>query len=202
MHPYLPRRNLRIVIHRWGSFSCAWRPTDSELHRWPVDPTSGYVKLLLPPRQSWGNSCFGLAFVECGQTVSIRVRRSSAQQCIRWPTNSGAAYRIGEDQVSVLAAVRDSTRQMPEPAQKEKPPFSASWCQRELTRAAISAPSPLSPPRPKRNGACRARSAGIQTAAVRPHDEVRAGDVCLKFVNRAWGYAPAQSPWRSGQRPP
>src|SRR5262249_3911228 len=22
-----------IVIHRWGSLSCAWRPTDSELHR-------------------------------------------------------------------------------------------------------------------------------------------------------------------------
>src|SRR6516162_7077423 len=61
MHPYLPRRNLRIVIHRWGSLSCAWRPTDSELHRWPVDPTSGNVKLLLPPRQSRGNSHYGLA---------------------------------------------------------------------------------------------------------------------------------------------
>src|SRR6516225_1296660 len=60
MHPYLPRRNLRIVIHRWGSLSCAWRPTDSELHRWPVDPTSGNVKLLLPPRQSRGNSHNGL----------------------------------------------------------------------------------------------------------------------------------------------
>src|SRR6516225_6805662 len=60
MHPCLPRRNLRIVIHRWGSLSCAWRPTDSELHRWPVDPTSGNVKLLLPPRQSRGNSHYGL----------------------------------------------------------------------------------------------------------------------------------------------
>src|SRR6516162_8741001 len=60
MHPYLPRRNLRIVIHRCGSLSCAWRPTDSELHRWPVDSTSGNVKLLLPPRQSRGNSHYGL----------------------------------------------------------------------------------------------------------------------------------------------
>ena len=60
MHPYLSRRNLRIVIHQWSSFSCAWRPTDSELHRWPVDPTSGNVKLLLPPRQSRGNSHYGL----------------------------------------------------------------------------------------------------------------------------------------------
>src|SRR6516164_8196644 len=65
MHPYLPRRNLRIVIHRWGSLSCAWRPTDSELHRWPVDPTSGNVKLLLPPRRSRGNSHYGLATVLC-----------------------------------------------------------------------------------------------------------------------------------------
>jgi hypothetical protein len=59
----LHRRNLRIVIHRWGSFSCAWRPTDSELHRWPVDPTPGNVKLLLPPRQSRGNSHYGLALL-------------------------------------------------------------------------------------------------------------------------------------------
>ena len=34
--------------------------TDSELHRWPGDPTSGNVKLLLPPRQSRGNSHYGL----------------------------------------------------------------------------------------------------------------------------------------------
>jgi hypothetical protein len=68
MHPFLPRRNLRIVIHRWGSLSCAWRPTDSELHRWPVDPTSGNVKLLLPPRQSRGNSHYGL-----GQYSTTRI---------------------------------------------------------------------------------------------------------------------------------
>src|SRR6516162_6876687 len=72
MHPYLPRRNLRIVIHRWGSLSCAWRPTDSELHRWPVDPTSGNVKLLLPPRQSRGNSHYGLA-VLTGALIGVIV---------------------------------------------------------------------------------------------------------------------------------
>jgi hypothetical protein len=64
LHPYLPRRNLRIVIHRWGSLWCAWRPTDSEFHRWPVDPTSGNVKLLLPPRQSRGNSHYGLGLAD------------------------------------------------------------------------------------------------------------------------------------------
>src|SRR6516225_5637458 len=42
-------------------FRVLWRPTDSELHRWPMDPTSGNVKLLLPPRQSRGNSHYGLA---------------------------------------------------------------------------------------------------------------------------------------------
>src|SRR6516162_8865564 len=73
MHPYLPRRNLRIVIHRWGSLSCAWRPTDSELHRWPVDPTSGNVKLLLPPRQSRGNSHYGLVVLSI-PTVAGRNR--------------------------------------------------------------------------------------------------------------------------------
>src|SRR6516162_8148604 len=83
MHPYLPRRNLRIVIHRWGSLSCAWRPTDSELHRWPVDPTSGNVKLLLPPRQSRGNSHYGLARLSYLGTVAdaadaIAVRRFAA----------------------------------------------------------------------------------------------------------------------------
>src|SRR6516164_6891038 len=41
-------------------FRVLWRPTDSELHRWPMDPTSGNVKLLLPPRQSRGNSHYGL----------------------------------------------------------------------------------------------------------------------------------------------
>ena len=37
-------------------------------------------------------------------------RLFNRSNCIRWPTNSGAAYRIGEDQVSVFAAVRNFRR--------------------------------------------------------------------------------------------
>jgi hypothetical protein len=83
MRPYLPRRNLGIVIDRWGSLSCAWRPTDSELRRWPVDPTSGNVKLLLPPRQSRGNSHYCLVAAPRRaprrETKSLRGRCSMAR---------------------------------------------------------------------------------------------------------------------------
>jgi len=43
-----------------GLLSCAWRLTVRSLVDGPRVPTSGYVKLLLPPRQSRGNSHFGL----------------------------------------------------------------------------------------------------------------------------------------------
>jgi hypothetical protein len=44
-----------------GLLSCAWRLTVRSLVDGPREPTSGYVKLLLPPRQSRGNSYVGLA---------------------------------------------------------------------------------------------------------------------------------------------
>jgi hypothetical protein len=44
-----------------GLLSCAWRLTVRSLVDGPRVPTSGYVKLLLPPRQSRGNSLVGLA---------------------------------------------------------------------------------------------------------------------------------------------
>ena len=45
-----------------GLLSCAWRHTVRSRVDGPRVPTSGYVKLLLPPRQSRGNSHFGLGF--------------------------------------------------------------------------------------------------------------------------------------------
>src|SRR5258708_38719567 len=44
-----------------GLLSCAWWLTVWSPVHGPREPTSGYVKLLLPPRQSRGNSLVGLA---------------------------------------------------------------------------------------------------------------------------------------------
>jgi hypothetical protein len=46
-----------------GLFSCAWRLTVRSLVDGARESTSGYVKLLLPPRQSRGNSHVGLVDV-------------------------------------------------------------------------------------------------------------------------------------------
>jgi hypothetical protein len=70
-HHHLDNIDVFAPLFDWRSLSqrppSVGRPfaslaaTDSELHGWPVDPTSGKVKLLLPPRQSRGNSHYGLA---------------------------------------------------------------------------------------------------------------------------------------------
>ena len=68
-HPYLTfwlDRPFAVVwLHfSWhplaGLLSCAWRLTVWSPVHGPREPTSGYVKLLLPPRQSRGNSLVGL----------------------------------------------------------------------------------------------------------------------------------------------
>src|ERR1700730_2143802 len=57
-----------MVIRRLDSLSCAWQLAIRSLVDGPREPTAGYVKLLLPPRQSRGNSHFGL--VEAGGLMS------------------------------------------------------------------------------------------------------------------------------------
>src|ERR1700730_10149606 len=49
-----------MVIRRLDSLSCAWQLAIRSLVDGSREPTAGYVKLLLPPRQSRGNSHFGL----------------------------------------------------------------------------------------------------------------------------------------------
>ena len=53
-----------------GLLSCAWWLTAWSPVHGPREPTSGYVKLLLPPRQSRGNSLVGLGPLLIRQPVS------------------------------------------------------------------------------------------------------------------------------------
>src|SRR5439155_22748507 len=55
-----------IVIHRWNSSSFAWRFRIQKFVDGPTVSTAGYVKLLLPPRQSRGNSHWGLDVIPGG----------------------------------------------------------------------------------------------------------------------------------------
>ena len=124
-----------------GSILCAWRPADSELHRWPVDPTSGNVKLLLPPRQSRGNSHYGLvmrAFAEelksaqakydlmCSKSIASRMQEGSDAANALWARNKWGWDRpnstmtfkvpdqngdIGDDNKIIIELVRAPKRE-------------------------------------------------------------------------------------------
>src|SRR5258708_16053838 len=59
-----------------GLLSCAWWLTVWSPVHGPREPTSGYVKLLLPPRQSRGDSLVGLAW-----TVLALAARSGPRFC-------------------------------------------------------------------------------------------------------------------------
>jgi hypothetical protein len=54
-----------------GLLSCAWWLTVWSPVHGPREPTSGYVKLLLPPRQSRGNSLVGLDDAKTGRLAFL-----------------------------------------------------------------------------------------------------------------------------------
>src|SRR6185369_8252705 len=70
------------------SLSCAWRLTSRDLHRWT---TAVNVKLLLPPRQSRGNSFADATAAYIDAHISANKRRPSDQ--VAWPSESACLKR-------------------------------------------------------------------------------------------------------------
>ena len=79
-----------MVIRRWDSLSCAWQLAVWSLVDGPREPTAGYVKLLLPPRQSRGNSHFGLA--PYAPTQSVRFSHTPVILNIYKANQGGQGY--------------------------------------------------------------------------------------------------------------